>query len=129
MISASKALQIEYVKLINFNWFRSYPRPSQPPYYATIDLSRAPRQAIRPAISHPTDAQLESGNTAPNYSSIGAEYATLDPPEVEGASTNIRERYEFAMKTDDQTGAQESMDYNHEVPITSVSEDYSSLQH
>ena len=52
--------------------------------------------------------------------------------EVEGRSThcvNIRERYEFAEETDDQNGAQESMDCDHEVPVPSVSEDYSCLQH
>ena len=104
-------------------------------YVAQPLTSRPQPQALR--LANPTVIQHEGGGTAPNYSSIGPAYETIDPRrqvqlEVEDRSThrvNMRERYEFAMEDNDQNCAQESMDYDREAPVPSVSEDYSRLQH
>ena len=105
---------------------------TQPTHTST---SRTPPQAVRPA--DPTAVQPEGGATAPNYSSFGLAYATIDPrrqvqQEVEGRfinRMNIQKRYyEFVY----QNIVQKSMDSESEVPVVSVprsTEDCSRLQH
>ena len=103
-------------------------------YVTQPSTSRTPPQAVRPA--NPRATQPEGDATAPNYSSIGPDYESIESRrqvQVEGSNrVNMRERYEFAeihAETDGQNGVQESMDYEVPVPSVSQTEDYSRLQH
>ena len=101
-------------------------------YVTQPSTSRPQPQALR--LANPTAAQTEVGATAPNYSSIGLAYESIESRrqvQLEGGTNrvNMRERYEFAeihAETDGQNGA---MDYEVPVPSVSQTEDYSRLQH
>ena len=105
-------------------------------YVTQPPTSRTPPQAVR--LANPTATQTEGGTTAPNYSSVGPAYESIESRrqvQLEGSANrvNMRERDEFAeihVEMDNQNNFHGSMEY--EVPIVSVpqsTEDYSRLQH